>query len=76
MEMDLRGEECPLPTIKTIEAIKRLKEKGGETVTVMIDDAVCAADIPYQAGHLGYTVQSEVIGTSEWRITLTPPNQA
>ena len=62
MEMDLRSEECPLPMIKTIEAIKGLKANGDETVTVMIDDAVCATDIPYQAGRLGYTVESECIG--------------
>lgn len=71
MHMDLRGQECPIPTIKTMEAIKGLKGKD-ETVIVIIDDAVCAADIPFHAGQSGYLASSEETGASEWTITLTP----
>ena len=73
VEMDLRGEECPVPTIKTVDAIKRLgNNPAGETVVVQLDDAVCASDIPYQAGTLGYSSKTIKTGDSEWEIILTP----
>ena len=73
LEMDLRGEECPVPTIKTVDAIKQLgRNEAGETVVVQLDDAVCASDIPYQAGTLGYSSKTIKTGDSEWEIILTP----
>jgi TusA-related sulfurtransferase len=71
VDLDLRGQECPVPTLKTVETLKRLKGRG-ETVVVRVDDAVCATDIPYEAGRLGYGAETNVSGTSEWVITLTP----
>ena len=71
MYLDLRGQECPVPTIKTVEAIKRLKENR-EGVVVVVDDATCAADIPFQAGQLGYVATREETGASEWTIRLEP----
>ena len=75
MHMDMRGQECPIPTIKTVEAIKSLKGKS-ESVVVIVDDAVCAADIPFQAGQSGYLARTEVTGESEWTITLTPSSKS
>lgn len=71
MEIDLRGEECPLPTIKAVEAMKRLRGSGEELV-VVVDDATCAADIPFQAGRAGFLATTEVTGDSEWTISLAP----
>ncbi len=73
MELDLRGLECPIPTMDAIEALKGLKDKGStEAVVVVLDDAVCAEDIPFQAGRLGYEATTEETGVSEWTIRLTP----
>jgi TusA-related sulfurtransferase len=72
LEMDLRGEECPIPTIKTVNAIKRLRTGAADqTVVVMFDDSVCAVDISYQAGMLGYSSKTTKTGDSEWEIILT-----
>lgn len=71
MFLDLRGEECPIPTVKSVEAIKGLNGSD-ETIVVVTDDAVCAEEIPYQAGQLGYIATSEETGTSEWTIRLEP----
>ncbi len=70
MHLDLRGLECPAPTIKTVEALKRLRGVE-EVVVVVLDDAVCAADIPSQASRFGDEPCTEVTGTAEWTITLT-----
>lgn len=73
LEMDLRGEACPVPTVKTIDAIKQSgRNEAGETVVVQLDDAVCASDIPYQAGTLGHSSKTTKTGDSEWEIILTP----
>lgn len=73
LEMDLRGEECPVSTIKTIDGIKQSgRNEAGETVGVQFDDAVCASDIPYRAGTLGYSSKTIKTGDSEWEIILTP----
>ena len=69
MDLDLRGEECPVPTIKTMESLKQLDSKN-EIVTVVVDDATCAEDIPYQAARLGYIAEMLVTGSSEWTIRL------
>lgn len=74
MQLDLRGQECPVPTIRSVEAMKRLKG-GEETIVVTVDDAVCAADIPFQAQRLGYRASTEETGDSEWTITLAPGNR-
>ena len=71
MELDLRGEECPIPTIKAVEAMKRLRG-APEALVVIVDDATCAADIPHQAGRSGYRARTRETGPSEWTITLEP----
>ena len=68
MHLDLRGEECPAPTIKAVEAMKRLNSK--ETLVVVLDDPICAEDIPFQARLLGYLADTEETGAPEWTITL------
>ena len=70
MHLDLRGPECPVPTIRTIDLLNSLKER--QELVVVVDDAVCAADIPFQAGRTGYLASKEETGASEWTITLTP----
>jgi TusA-related sulfurtransferase len=67
--LDLRGAECPLPTQRTVVALREAPGRQGALV-VVTDDAVCAADIPYQARRLGYVARTEVTGISEWTITL------
>ncbi len=71
MFLDLHGEECPVPTVRSVEAIKGLKGSD-ETIVVVTDDAVCAEEIPFQAGQLGYMSTREEAGASEWTIRLEP----
>ena len=73
MKLDARGEECPQPTERAVEAMRRLRERGQrETIVVITDDAVCAAEIPHQARAQGYEAASRSTGVSEWTITLRP----
>lgn len=73
MRLDTRGQECPLPTIRAVEAMRR--SGGREAIVVLTDDPVCAADIPFQAARHGYRAVAEPSGPSEWTISLEPGRQ-
>jgi tRNA 2-thiouridine synthesizing protein A len=68
-ELDVRGEICPYPMMKTVQALKKLSsdELGLEVIT---DHAPALDTIPTQAARLGYSASIEETGTPEWRITL------
>jgi tRNA 2-thiouridine synthesizing protein A len=70
MQLDVRGEVCPYPMLKAVEAMKKLK--GAEAVVVVTDHAPCLETIPPQATRHGYTFTVEQTGSPEWTITLTP----
>jgi len=70
MELDVRGEICPYPMMKAVDAMKRLK--GSEDVIVLTDHAPCLDTIPPQAGRYGYVYQVEESGNAEWTIILKP----
>ena len=61
MELDVRGEICPYPMMKAVEAMKKLQ-----------DHAPCLDTIPPQAGRYGYSSNIKKTGSPEWTITLTP----
>jgi TusA-related sulfurtransferase len=68
-QLDVRGEICPYPMMKTVQALKKLRadDPGLEVIT---DHAPALETIPTQAARLGYTATIVETGTPEWRITL------
>lgn len=68
-ELDVRGEICPYPMMKTVQALKKLApdDDGLEVVT---DHAPALDTIPTQAARLGFEAEIEETGTPEWRITI------
>ena len=69
--VDLRGLECPVPTLRTVEAVKRARA-AGSAVTVIVDDPVCVEEIPVQARRWAYSADVALTADSEWTIQLTP----
>lgn len=69
-ELDVRGEICPYPMMKTVQALKRLSPNDVGLV-VTTDHAPALDTIPTQAVRLGYDAVIEETGSPEWRITLT-----
>ena len=74
MQLDVRGEVCPYPMLKAVDAMKKLK--GLEEVVVVTDHAPCLETIPPQAGRYGYSSEIAQTGQPEWTITLTPKGEA
>lgn len=68
--LDVRGEICPYPMMRTVTALKKLS--AGERVLEVVTDHAPALDtIPTQAARLGFSTEIEEAGGSEWRIRLT-----
>lgn len=70
MKLDVRGEICPYPMLRAVEAMKKLN--GREDVVVITDHAPCLETIPPQASRFGYAYSVEETGSPEWTIRLTP----
>jgi len=69
VKLDVRGEFCPLPVLKAVEAMKRALPD--EVIEVYTDHAPALETIPTQARRLGFTVKIDKMGPAEWRITLS-----
>ena len=69
-KLDVRGEICPYPMMRTVSALKKLAgdERALEVVT---DHPPALETIPTQAARLGFRTDIEETGSSEWRITIT-----
>jgi TusA-related sulfurtransferase len=74
MKLDVRGEVCPYPMLKAVEAMKKLR--GSEEVVLVTDHAPCLETIPPQAPRFGYSYSAAETGSPEWTITLTPAGDA
>ncbi|MFP3947284.1 MAG: sulfurtransferase TusA family protein [Longimicrobiales bacterium] len=68
--LDVRGEICPYPMMRTVSALKKLSTDD-QALEVVTDHAPALETIPTQAARLGFTTAVEEVGGSEWRITLT-----
>lgn len=68
--LDVRGEICPYPMMRTVTALKKLSADD-RRLEVVTDHAPALETIPTQAARLGFTTAVEEVGGSEWRITLT-----
>lgn len=68
--LDVRGEICPYPMMRTVSALKKLS-RDEDSLEVVTDHAPTLETIPTQAARLGFDTAIEERGGSEWWITLT-----
>jgi tRNA 2-thiouridine synthesizing protein A len=68
MKLDVRGEICPYPQVKTVAALKKLAPS--DQLEVLTDHPPALETVPAQAARLGYVAEIEEVGTAEWRILL------
>jgi len=68
-KLDLRGEICPYPMLKTNEELDA--NKNIDILEVITDHSPALSTIPPQALKRGYDVEIDEIDNSEWKITLT-----
>lgn len=68
-ELDVLGEVCPVPLLKTQKKMEELKQ--GETLIVHTDFTRSVRNIMDMAVKKGYPIQIEEVGSGAWQITLT-----
>ena len=68
MKLDVRGEICPYPQVKTVAALKKLSPN--DDLEVLTDHPPALETVPAQAARLGYAAEIREVGTAEWCIIL------
>lgn len=69
MKLDVRGEICPYPMSKAVDALGTLPE--GEALEVLTDHPPALETIPFYVVRLGYRCVVEEDGPGQWRIRIT-----
>jgi TusA-related sulfurtransferase len=69
MELDVRGEICPYPMMKTMETLQAMGE--GEPLDVLTDHPPALESIPFYTSRMGYQCAIEERAPGEWRIRIT-----
>ena len=72
--VDARGDQCPIPVIKTKKAVEALTEP--ETVETLVDNEIAVQNVTRFGESKGARVTSEKLGDKEFKITLTLSDQA
>lgn len=71
MFVDARGEPCPYPMKKVMEAMDRLPE--AEELEVLVDHPPAVDMIRMLATRRGFLMEAEPAGSGEWRIRIRRP---
>lgn len=69
IEIDVRGLGCPIPVVKTKQAMESAPD---ETITVLGETAVSQENITRLAKTKKYSVESEQTSGDEYRLVLKP----
>ena len=69
IHVDARGDACPIPVVKTRQAIAQLAGPG--RVETLVDNEIAVQNLTKMAGQKGYEAQSEQLGPDHYRVVLT-----
>ena len=64
------GDACPIPVVKTKNAIKELGEAGG-VIETLVDNEIAVQNLTKMAKNSGYKVTSEKLGEASYRVEMT-----
>ena len=70
LKVNAMGDTCPIPVVKTKDAIRQLGADGG-VVETLVDNEIAVQNLTKMANQKGYGVESEKLGESEYRVTMT-----
>ena len=63
------GDACPIPVVKTLNAIKELK--GPDVIETLVDNEIAVQNLTRMADQKGCNVKSEKLGEKEFKVTIT-----
>ncbi|MGM9648718.1 MAG: sulfurtransferase-like selenium metabolism protein YedF [Butyricicoccaceae bacterium] len=64
------GDACPIPVVKTKNAIKEMGVQGG-SVETLVDNEIAVQNLIKMANQKGYPVQSEKLEQNKYRVVMT-----
>jgi len=68
MTVDARGLQCPMPVIKTAQAIGKIE--SGQTLEIIASDKGALSDIPAWADDMGHQVTEQFEEPGEYHFIL------
>lgn len=68
LTVDARGDNCPIPVIKTKKAMQGLT--GSETIEVLVDNEIAVQNVSKMAASAGGSVNAEKLAEKEFKITI------
>ncbi len=63
------GDVCPIPVVKTKNAIRELNGSG--TVEILVDNEIAVQNLTKMANQKGYGVRSEKLAGREYKVVMT-----
>lgn len=69
IQVNAMGDACPIPVVKTKNAIKELG--GAGTVEVLVDNEIAVQNLGKMAQQKGYGFLPEKLGENAYKVTLT-----
>lgn len=63
------GDPCPIPVVKTLNAIKELKTS--DVIETLVDNEIAVRNLTRMADQKGYAVKAEKLGEKEFKVTIT-----
>ena len=68
--IDMLGQICPVPVIKTKQAIEAFPPTGG-VVKVLVDNAVACENLEKMSSHKGYKCKVDKLGERNYAVVIT-----
>lgn len=69
IEVNAMGDACPIPVVKTLNAMKELN--GAGTVQTLVDNKTAVENLTRLAESKGCAIETEQLGEKEYRVTIT-----
>ena len=69
IQVNAMGDACPIPVVKTKNAIRELG--GAGTVVTLVDNEIAVQNLQKMARQKGYGVQAEKLGEGRYQVTMT-----
>lgn len=69
IKVDAMGDTCPIPVVKTKNAIKELGGSG--EVQTLVDNEIAVQNLTKMANQKGYGVRSQKLGESQYEVIMT-----
>ena len=69
IQVNAMGDACPIPVVKTKNAIRELNGSG--VVETLVDNEIAVQNLTKMANQKGYAVRSEKIEAGKYQVTMT-----